>query len=254
MDTIHTMKSIINQRIHIAPVGFEIDRIVLPAEEMKADLVYLVIHDNLANDKAKKYHTEIQKQLKKKKIKTETVYANRFRLFDIIRVVKEIIADHRKDSFYVNVASGSKIHAIGCMMACMMFDDRDNIHPFYPQADRYPVYKDNEQQTYGVKEIHGLPTYQLLTPKPDLLAALKIIKDHDGKIQKKVLAAEAEEKKILNIGARKENHSNALFASLDKKIIQPLLHTWGFIEEEKIGKNRWITFSEDGKNASEFLF
>ena len=55
------MKSIINQRIHIAPVGFEIDRIVLPAEEMKADLVYLVIHDNLANDKAKKYHTEIQK-------------------------------------------------------------------------------------------------------------------------------------------------------------------------------------------------
>ena len=61
MDTIHTMKSIINQRIHIAPVGFEIDRIVLPAEEMKADLVYLVIHDNLANDKAKKYHTEIQK-------------------------------------------------------------------------------------------------------------------------------------------------------------------------------------------------
>ena len=124
------MKSIINQRIHIAPVGFEIDRIVLPAVEMKADLVYLVIHDNLANDKAKKYHTEIQKQLKKKKIKTETVYANRFRLFDIIRVVKEIITDHRKDSFYVNVASGSKIHAIGCMMACMMFDDRDNIHPF----------------------------------------------------------------------------------------------------------------------------
>ena len=57
MDTIHTMKSIINQRIHIAPVGFEIDRIVLPAEEMKADLVYLVIHDNLANDKAGKYHT-----------------------------------------------------------------------------------------------------------------------------------------------------------------------------------------------------
>ena len=26
---------------------------------------------------------------------------------------------------YVNVASGSKIHAIGCMMACMMFDDRE---------------------------------------------------------------------------------------------------------------------------------
>ena len=254
MHTIHTMKSMVNQRIHIAPVGFEIDRIVIPAVEMKADLVYLVVHDNLSADKAQNHHTEIQKQLKKKKIKTETVYANRFELFDIIRVVKELIEENRTDSFYVNVASGSKIHAIGCMMACMVFDDRKNIQPFYPQAKVYPPYKQKEQQTYGVEEIHALPTYQLLTPKPHLLAALKIIKEHDGRIQKKVFAAEAEEKKILNIGARKENHSNALFASLDKKIIQPLLNTWGFIEEEKIGKNRWISFTEDGKNASEFLF
>ena len=115
MDTIHTMKSMVNQRIHIAPVGFEIDRIVLPAVEMKADLVYLVVHDNLSADKAQEHHTEIQKQLKKKKIKTETVYANRLKLFDIIKVVKDIIQENRKDSFYVNVASGSKIHAIGCM-------------------------------------------------------------------------------------------------------------------------------------------
>ncbi len=248
------MESMLNLRIHIAPVGFEIDRIVVPAVKLKADLVYLIVHDNLSDDKAQRYHLEVQKQLKKKKIKTKTVYANRFRLFGIIRVIKEVIQNHRKDEFFVNVASGSKIHAIGCMMACMLFDDRKNIHPFYPQAESYPVYKNKEQQTYGVKEIHGLPTYQLLTPKPDLLAALKIIKDHDGRIQKKVLAEIAEEKKILNIGARKENHSNARFASLDKKIIQPLLNTWGFIEEEKIGKNRWISFTDDGKNASEFLF
>ena len=254
MHTIHTMKSMVNQRIHIAPVGFEVDRIVLPAVEMKADLVYLVVHDNLSADKAQNHHAEIQKQLKKKKIKTETVYANRFRLFDIIKVVKDIIQENRKDSFYVNVASGSKIHAIGCMMACMMFDDRDNIQPFYPQPTEYPDYGEGEQQTYGVEEIHELPTYQLLTPKPHLLAALKIIKEHDGRIQKKVLAEIAEERKILNIGARKENHSNARFASLDKKIIQPLLNTWRFIEEERIGKNRWISFSDDGKNASEFLF
>ncbi len=254
MHTVHTMKSIIRQRIHIAPVGFEIDRIVIPAVEMKADLVYLVVHDNISDDKASNYHLEIQKQLKKKKIKIETVYADRFKLFDIIRAVKEVIQNHRKDEFYVNVASGSKIHAIGCMMACMVFDDRENIHPFYPQAESYPIYKEKEQQTYGVKEIHSLPTYQLLTPKPDLLEALKIIKEHNGRLKKKDLAEEAEKRKILNIGAREENKSNARFASLDKKIIQPLLHTWRFIEEEKIGKNRWISFSDDGKSASEFLF
>ncbi len=67
MHTVHTMKSIIRQRIHIAPVGFEIDRIVIPAVEMKADLVYLVVHDNISDDKASNYHLEIQKQLSKRK-------------------------------------------------------------------------------------------------------------------------------------------------------------------------------------------
>jgi len=140
------------------------------------------------------------------------------------------------------------------MMACMVFDDRKNIHPFYPQAKEYPAYKDNEQQTYGVEEIYGLPTYQLLTPNKDLIEILKIIKENDGRIQKKILAEIAEDRKILNINAREENHSQARFASLDKKLVQPLMHTWKFIEEEKIGKNRWIFFTDDGKNASEFLF
>ena len=53
MHTIDTiMKDIVNLRIHIAPVAFEIDRVVIPAVRMKADKVYLVAHDDVANDKA----------------------------------------------------------------------------------------------------------------------------------------------------------------------------------------------------------
>ena len=40
------MKDIVNLRIHIAPVGFELDRIILPAVRMKADKVWLIAHDN----------------------------------------------------------------------------------------------------------------------------------------------------------------------------------------------------------------
>ena len=43
MYTAHTMESMLNLRVHIAPVGFEIDRVVVPAVKMKADLVYLVV-------------------------------------------------------------------------------------------------------------------------------------------------------------------------------------------------------------------
>ena len=118
MHTIDTiMKDIVNLRIHIAPVAFEVDRVVIPAVRMKADKVWLVAHDDVANDKAIKYRQKIVRQLEKKGIKTEVVFANRLRLFPIIKTVTEIIFKERKNDNYVNVATGSKIHAIGCMMA-----------------------------------------------------------------------------------------------------------------------------------------
>ena len=67
MDTVHTMESMLNLRVHVSPVGFEIDRVVVPAVRLKADLVYLMADENIATDKSTKFQTEIVKQLKKKK-------------------------------------------------------------------------------------------------------------------------------------------------------------------------------------------
>jgi len=254
MHTIDTiMKNIVNLRIHIAPVGFEIDRIIIPATSQKADKVWLIAHDNVSEDKAVKYREKIEKELEQNGIKTEVVYANRLRLFPIIKTVTDIILKERKNDVYVNVASGSKIHAIGCMMACMMFDDREKIHPFYAQAEKYPEYEGTKQQTYGVAEIHPLPTYRIGTPKRELLEAMKIIKDAGGRIQKKKMAEEAEYRKIITVNARKMNFTQARFASLDKNIVQPLVETWGFVEVEKIGRNRLLKMTEDGDHAAEFL-
>ena len=253
MHTIDTMKEIVNLRVHIAPVGFEIDRIIIPAVKMKADKVWLVVHDNVTEDKSNKYRQKIEKALEKKGIKTEITHANRLRLFPIIKAVTEIIFKERKNDIYINVATGSKIHAIGCMMACMLFDDREKIHPFYAQAEQYPEYEGDTQQTYGVAEIHPLPTYRIGTPKRELLEAMKIIKEAGGRIQKKKMAEEAEKRKIITVNALKQNFTQARFASLDKNIVQPLVETWSFVEVEKIGRNRWLKMTEDGEHASEFL-
>ena len=253
MHTIDTMKDIVNLRIHIAPVGFEIDRIIIPAVRMKADKVWLVAHDAIAEDKASKYRQKIEKELEEKGIKTEIAYANRMMLFPIIKAVTGIIFKERKNDIYVNVATGSKIHAIGCMMACMLFDDREKIHPFYAQAEQYPEYDGKTQQTYGVAEIHSLPTYRIGTPKKELLEAMRIIKKANGRIQKKKMAEEAEKSKIITVNAKKQNLTQARFASLDKNIVQPLVDVWKFVEVEKIGRNRWLKLTDDGKHAAEFL-
>jgi len=254
MDTIDTiMKNIVNLRIHIAPVGFEIDRIIIPATSQKADKVWLIAHDNISEDKAAKYREKIEKELEQKGIKTEVAYANRLRLFPIIKTVTDIILKERKNDVYVNVASGSKIHAIGCMMACMMFDDREKIHPFYAQAEKYPEYDGTLQQTYGVAEVYPLPTYRIATQKPELIKAMSIIRKAGGRIQKKKKEEEAEKSNNIPVNARKQNFTQERFASLDKNIDKPLVDTWGFVEVEKIGRNRWLKLTDDGNYATEFL-
>ena len=40
-------------RIHIAPLGFESDRIVLPAIEKRADKVWILIHNDQKKNKGK---------------------------------------------------------------------------------------------------------------------------------------------------------------------------------------------------------
>ena len=253
MHTYHTiMPRLENLRVHIAPVGFEIDRIVIPAKNLKADKVWLLIHENPSEDKAGPFLEKIKKQLSKEKIKVVIERHNRLDLFNIIKSIKGIVTKEEGNDIYVNLASGSKIQAIASMMACMMFNEQKSIKPFYAEAERYPGFE-GKQISHGVKKLMQIPTYDIHTPKPQLIQALKIIKDHGGKIRKKEMAEIAEQNNLITVNAREENHSQARFASLDKNIIQPLEEQWKFIQVEKIGRNRWIKLSEDGINASEFL-
>ena len=253
MHTVHTMTNTLRLRVHIAPVGFEIDRIVIPAKKMRADKVWLIGHNNLSEDKARPFLEKVRTTLEKKDIVVKEIIADRYRLFDIVRTVKEIIIEEQEHDIYLNVASGSKIHAVGMMMATMIFDDRTNLHPFYAQAKDYHHTKVSQPQTTGIEEIHDLPTYRIHTPQRKHLEALKILVDHDGKMKKKEMAEIAEDEKIIVISAQPNNHSQARFASLDKNIIAPLENEWGYIRTEKVGRNRWIHLTDEGRWASEFL-
>jgi len=246
------MTSLTNLRVHIAPVGFEIDRIVIPAKNMKADKVWLLIHENPSEDKAVPFVEKIKKKLKKEKINVAIEYHDRLKLFKIIKSIKEIITKEKGNDIYVNLASGSKIQAIASMMACMMFNENNSIKPFYAEAERYSGFEGN-QMSFGVKNLMEIPTYKIHTPKPELIKALKIIIKQNGRLRKKDMALFAEKEKLITVTAREENYTQARFASLDKNIIQPLVEEWKFAEVEKIGRTRWVKITQEGINAAEFL-
>ncbi len=236
----------------MAPVGFEVDRIVLSAKKRRADKVYLLIHNNPAQDKAGPFLERIQKELQQEKIEVTTEFHNRLDLFEIIKSIRQIIERESGNNIYVNLASGSKIQAIAGMMACMMFNEQKNVFPFYVEAERY--HGSNRQQiSSGIRELMDLPSYEIQKPERKHIEALNIINDHQGRLTKKTMAELADTNKLIVVNAELEHYSQARFASLDKNIIQPLLSHWKFIEEEKVGRTRWIKMTEEGRNAVKFL-
>jgi hypothetical protein len=136
------------------------------------------------------------------------------------------------------------------MMACQLFNDKENVSPYYVEAKEYTGFS-GEAISKGIKEIQAVPSYEIKKPEPKLIQALKIIKESNGKLSKKEMARLCLDKKLITINA--ENESQATFASLDQNIISPLEKKWGFIEVEKIGRTRWIKITDEGINASEFL-
>ena len=247
------MTNLATFRVHIAPLGFEVDRITIPLKQTKADKLWLLAHDNRSVDLSAPYLEKIKKECKKLGVEVKIAYSDRLSLFKAIKSIKDIIEEEKNNYIYVNVASGSKIQAIACMMACMVLKHCDNLKPFYAEPEKYAAFE-GKQQSFGIKDTIPLPTYEIQTPKPKLLAALKIISEQkDQKMTKKDMAKIAEEQGIITVNAEKSNHSQARFASLDKNIIAPLEREWKFIEIEKIGRNRWIKITEEGQNAAEFL-
>ena len=251
-------------RVHIAPVGFEVDRIVLPAIDMKADRVWLITHDKRDEDNGGKFVKLIQAKLKEARIECLQERADRIELFDVLRVLRMIILKEKGNSILVNVSVGSKIQAIASMMACMMFKDIASIKPYYAVPARYnsTLVKENKQETEGLKEIKPMPEYKIEIPNERLIKCLDIInRKAGGSITKRELkdaAIEAglihvDEKRITAIGRTKEEYSDqAAYMSLNKNLIAPL-RNWKFITESKEATHHIVSLTADGKHALKFL-
>ena len=253
MDSINSINDLDDLRVHIAPVGFEVDRIVIPLRQKKADRLWLLVHTNAALDQSGPYVDQIESGCRKLGVEVKKQHANRMDLFNMIRAIKEIVEVEKNNLIYVNVASGSKIQAIACMMACMMLKNHDNLKPFYAIPEKYAALKDRPQSS-GVKDLVPLPVYGMQTPKPILLQALGIVAGcANQRVTKKDMAKLAENRGLISVTPGKSNRSQLRFTSLQNNIIDPLEHQWKFIQVEKVGRNRWITLTDEGRDAVDFL-
>jgi Family of unknown function (DUF6293) len=254
------------RRIHISPVGFEIDRVVLPLIELEADKVWLLCERRPEKDKGKPYFdevvTKINKFERKCDVEVKLCDFNNRDLYDVLRAYRDIIELEKSNPIFVNVSTGTKIHSIAGMMACMIFKDiAKQLTPYYSEPEDYPKQpKKLAPMSFGCKEIHTLPNYRMERPSDYLIEVLSVIDECCGPSNEKITKTELKKAltdrgllELSKIPGKPIKHEKiARFLALQRKCIEPL-QSWKFIDiipPERRGK---IQITQEGKDMLRFL-
>ncbi len=252
-------------RVHIAPVGYDIDRVILPLERMAADRVWLVKERNEHEDKGILYFQKVVDYLKTNlpqcNIKIETCALIDRDLYDILQTYRRIIEIESGNHIFINVSTGTKIHSIAGMLVSMIFkEDKMDISPYYVVPEDYDgKIEDGRSVVTGCKDIFSIPSYKIKKPREDLIVVLKIISKlmQDGtRVTKNILIEELGKRHYLEIQGRrdrsKQDERSAKYRALDRKYIQPLID-WNFIDITGDGKRKTIQLTPEGENILVFL-
>ncbi len=245
------------KKVHIVPMGFEIDRIEIPLRNVGTDRVYLLIDEN--EEKGLLYLKELSRRIKKlipeKELKVLNCPMWDFRqsmslLCELVR--KEKLAGN---FVYINLSSGSKLSAIAGTLASLMY----GAIPYYAQAEKYNIEPDTEGgeirgMTSGVRKILKIPLYTIEPPADEFVNALAILSKNGGRITQKEYIFRLEEKGLISDATAKTSRQKEVtkkgYAKAKRQYFEKL-EDKGWIVKKGKGRSSYIEITEEGKNTFE---
>lgn len=230
--------------VHIAPLGYEYDRIVEPVLEYDADLLYLLYGTDTSNPE---YHEALQQELLNAGIDIRTRDLNLHDIYDVLGTVTTITDHHREDIVRVNVSSGPKLATVGVALACMATDAAG--YHVHPETRNHA--STSSPRTEGMVAAEQLPSYPLETPSEDQVRVLNFIDERNTSTytpKKSDLITFAEDAELNFIRKRQPGNEKAKFALLNNQIIEPLADN-GYLQVESVGRTKQISLTDTGKNA-----
>lgn len=234
------------KRVHLIPMGYEEDRIVEPAISYNADQALLLEPDPESEKfHQPEYHDRVRERIRDAGIGIETIECNIFNLYSSLGTIAELANEFREHNVYVNLASGSKVTAIGGMIACMA----TGAIPYYVRAENYAGGDENPVAS-GVRTIETLPKYHIEEPEPQLIAVLEYVNSHESVTKHDLIEFGKQEE--LPFIARYDtdgvqNPDRGYYRRLNTQIIEPLQNR-GFIDVEKHSKYQYISTTDSGSN------
>lgn len=245
------------QRVHIVPMGFEHDRVVLPALRLKAERVVLLA--NLRpKDKAGDFRASVAQRLEEEGIPHELERAPIFDLAGTVDAIVRIFRRFKDEQLFINISAGSKIQAIAGLLAAMIVRvDGINVIVYYCEPQKYKDDEPTEPLSYGLRQLFDVPVLAFPTPPPSQKEAMVLLTE--GSLSKRDLAVALARKGLLDntklnkdLVPKDERARVSLQSSVEQKVIQPLL-LHGYVRTERVGKRIKVSLTEAGADAATLL-
>lgn len=224
-------------RVHVAGQGYEVQRIVQPALDMRADRVYLLTDP--PKPQLRKYHDRVLAHLKAAKVETVVHHCAVWDPNAVVGEIGRIAERERGNHVYVNLGTGPKTCAIAATLGAMLW----RLQAYYPKVDYDTSLVDGEvTDDHPVTGTTSVPTFRLDAPSGDVLAVLELLSERRGKpARKKEVVERLRERGFLKPGVSAQAEQNVADRVLKRAL------DWGFLDSEGEGRRRRIRLNERGE-------
>ncbi len=240
----------IKKRIHVAPLGYELDRIVEPLVEYQADEFVLVVRKN--ETYGRDHQDNVEKKLMEEGIPYVVEEAELLDLVDCISVFGRIVHNLKKQGHevYVNISTSTSISAVGASFAAMLWD----AVPYYARPEREVrehERKPGEPMSQGLKDVILVQSLHFEMPDVELLRILKFISTNargkDGVVKNKEVMEHLRKEGYLELDRRVKNRSQALNKKFRERYRDQLEVRWGFVFLMGETRDRRIGLTKKGE-------
>lgn len=240
-------------RIHIAPVGFEVERITEPILSDRADRVYLLTRSE--RDAAQPFVDAVVRRLRAAPwpVEVRVTPTEIWDVFGALGAFRQIFEGERRvdrhDSsvvpIRVNVSTGTKITSIAGTLSCMLWKGE----PYYVRVSR-SWYSNRTPRVRPVNDVISgvdpVGVYELRAPAAELVEVLEALDRRGGAVRKRDLLRE------LGLDARGGEGGGltpqAQHGRLRRRL-EPLEQRWGFVRVEGTGPRGRVRLTEQGRVA-----
>ncbi|SIS19714.1 HFX_2341 family transcriptional regulator domain-containing protein [Natronorubrum thiooxidans] len=232
------------QRIHIAPQGYEEQRIYKPAIENRADKVVLLVTEG--DEQSNKCQKNVEEELRDASIEVEKKNCDIFDQDESIQTISELIYSYSDDDVKVNISTGSKITAISGMLACML----TGATPYYVKAEDYG----DEPVSKGVEDVISLPAYPIDPPQKSFVKVLSFLKereDSDEKVKISDLNNFVQEEELDPVEGIERKDDRNIYDIVNRDIIDPLVEK-EYIRKQPYAGSKYLTLTPKGKRTLDF--